>query len=758
MSKKDPHLEREAQKYTNPIASREFILEHLENRGRPASRRQLIEELNLTTPDEQEALRRRLIAMVRDGQLHENRRGAYGPIAKMELIAGHVIGHKDGFGFVAPDDGSEDLFVGPRQMRLVFHGDRVLARISSVDSRGRREAIIVEVLEHNTTEVVGRYYADSGAGYVKSVNKRITQEVVIPPKEQGKAKDGQMVIASLTAQPTLRTRPVGKIIEVLGDHMAPGMEINVAIRNHELPHVWPDEVFIETSRFPDEVPDQALEGRTDLRELPFVTIDGEDAKDFDDAVYCEPKRDGGFTLYVAIADVSHYVKPHSPLDQEALKRGNSVYFPGRVIPMLPEALSNNLCSLKPDVNRLVLVCKMAINSKGKVTRHEFFEGVIRSHARLTYTQVHAMGVLKDKALQQRYTALQPAIKNLFDLYHILRGEREKRGAIDFDFPETKIVFGPHRKIQEVVPLVRNDAHRLIEECMVAANICAARFLLEKNMPALYRDHEPPSEDKLNDLRRFLAELGLKLSTKKDPEPADFAAILSSVGDRPDAHLIQTMLLRSLSQAVYSPVNKGHFGLACEAYTHFTSPIRRYPDLLVHRGIRSILQNQPQPEDAGPAYEKFGEHCSATERRADDATREAVDWLKCEFIMDKVGETFNGVISGVTGFGFFVELTGIYVEGLVHISTLPNDYYHFNSMKLSLEGERSRRAYCLGDTVKVRVARVDLDEREIDFVVADEEVRERAPKKTGKKKGKEKNKEKEKENGKKARKKKRKRRR
>ena len=731
VSKKDPHLEREAQNYANPIPSREFILELLEERGRPATRRHLNEELNLQTEEEQEALRRRLIAMVRDGQLHENRRGAYGPVGKMELLAGRIIGHKDGFGFVAPDDHSEDLFVSPRQMRMVFHGDRVLARISSVDSRGRREALIVEVLEHHTNEVVGRFFIDGGIAYVQSVNKRITHDVIIPSEEQGKAKEGQMVIASITAQPTMQTRPVGKIIEILGDHMAPGMEINVAIRNHGLPHVWSDKVFKETAAFAEEVPDEALGKRRDLRKLPFVTIDGEDAKDFDDAVYCEPKSDGSYVLYVAIADVSHYVTPESALDQEGLKRGNSVYFPGRVIPMLPEALSNNLCSLKPKVNRLVLVCEMTINPKGKVTKFDFFDGMIKSHARLTYNQVYAMGVQEDKAMQKRFEDVLPAVKNLFHLYHILREERHKRGAIDFDFPETRIVFGEDRKIKEVVPTVRNDAHRLIEECMVAANICAARFLLKKKCPGLYRDHEPPSEEKLKDLKRFLGEMGINLSTKKDPAPADFAAILSTIAERPDAHLIQTMLLRSLSQAVYSPINKGHFGLACDAYTHFTSPIRRYPDLIVHRSIRKVLENNYKEGEDDSAYQKFGEHCSMTERRADDATREAVDWLKCEFMMDRIGDVCPGIISGVTGFGMFVELTETYVEGLVHISTLPNDYYQFDSSKLTLTGEKSKRCYRLGDPVQIKVARVNLDEREIDFVVAEEDTRERKAKKTDK---------------------------
>lgn len=724
MSNKDPFLDREAQKYSFPIPSREFILDHLAQRGRPATRYQLIEELNLRTEDEQEALRRRLIAMVRDGQLHENRRGAYGPVEKMELIKGRVIGHKDGFGFIAPEDGSDDLFVSPRQMRLVFHGDQVLARVSGTDSRGRREGMIVEVLEHNTTEIVGRYFAKPGVSYVQSVNKRIAHDILIPTPEgeqQPTAQDGQMVVVEITEQPTLRTRPTGKIVEVLGDHMAPGLEIDVAIRDHDLPNKWPEAVFRETAMFSSEVPDSAVAGREDLRQLPFVTIDGEDAKDFDDAVYCEPKKDGSFKLWVAIADVGHYVKPGSALDAEAYKRGNSVYFPGRVIPMLPEELSNNLCSLKPKVNRLVMVCEMQISDTGRVTKHSFYPGMIKSHARLTYNQVYAMGVQKDKNMRETFKDVLPAVENLFKLYRILRKEREERGAIDFDFPETRIVFGSGRKIKEVVPQIRNDAHRLIEECMVAANIASARYLLKKRCPVLYRVHEGPSDEKINDLRRFLNEMGLKLSAKKDPEPKDYGHILSAIENRPDAHLIQTMLLRSLSQAVYSPDNKGHFGLACDAYTHFTSPIRRYPDLLVHRAICRVLQDKVTPGEEDSVFEKYGEHCSMTERRADEATRDAVDWLKCEFMMDRVGESFPGVISGVTGFGMFVELADTYVEGLVHISTLPNDYYRFESSKQSLEGEHSKRVFRLGDPVKVTVARVDLDEREMDFVLADEEI-------------------------------------
>ncbi len=715
--KSDRFAEREAEKYSHPIPSREFILEFLAERGRPATLRQLLAELSLEESHEKEALKRRLTAMARDGQLIQNRRGAYCLLDKMDLISGRVVGHKDGYGFIIPDDGSDDLFVNARQMRIVFHDDKVLARVATIDHRGRREGAIVEVIEHNTRELVGRLLSESGSFIVQPTNIRIAQDIFIPSDMINQAKPGQMVVVEITTQPSLTSRPVGKIKEIMGDHMAPGMEIDVAIRNHELPHEWPEAVLQEAARFSENVSPDAIQNRLDLRELPFVTIDGEDAKDFDDAVYCK-KRSDGWTLYVAIADVSHYVRWDSALDKEALNRGNSVYFPERVIPMLPEVLSNGLCSLNPKVDRLALVCEMMINTTGKITEYHFHEAVFHSKARLTYNQVHAMVVLEDAALQKEFSVVLPHLQELFALYYLLHKTRKKRGSIDFDLPETKIIFGKDRKIERIVALERNDAHRLIEECMLCANICAARYLLKNDCPGLFRNHEGPSPEKLMDLRKFLNEHGLTLPGKETPTPRDYAQLLEIVAERPDAHVIQTVLLRSLSQAVYDPENKGHFGLAFDAYTHFTSPIRRYPDLLVHRAIRRILHKKFVPGEVEPIYEKYGEHCSMTERRADEATREAVNWLKCEYMLDKVGEEFPGVISSVTSFGIFVELKDIYVEGLVHISLLPNDYYHFDPRRHEIYGERSGARYGLGCPIQVKVVRVDLDEGKIDFVIAE----------------------------------------
>jgi ribonuclease R len=730
--KKDPYQTREAQKYENPIPSREFIMLLLEQSETPLSRQQIAESLKIESEEQHEALRRRLRAMERDGQVHFNRRGGYGLVSKMNLVRGRVIGHADGFGFLVPDEGGDDIFLSARQMHACLHGDRVVARISGVDRRGRREGSIVEVLEHANHHVAGRYYVEKGVGFVVADNKRINQDILVPNDQAYGAEDGQLVVVEIQEYPSQRHQAVGRIIEILGDHMAPGMEIDVAIRSHDLPQEWSPLVAAECKTLPVEVPEEAKQGRTDLREVPLVTIDGEDSMDFDDAVYCEP-RGKGWRLLVAIADVSHYVQPGSALDAEARQRGNSTYFPGRVIPMLPEALSNGLCSINPQVDRLCMVCDMEVSEKGKLGKYRFYPAVMRSHARLTYTKVAAMLVDNDQALREEYRAVVPHLEDLYRVYQALLTQREKRGAIDFDTTETRIVFGEGRKIDSIVPVVRNDAHKLIEECMLLANTATADYLSSHKIPILYRVHDKPKLEKLTALREFLGELGLSLKGGDKPEAKDYGELLGQIKERPDAHLIQTVLLRSMNQAVYSPDNHGHFGLAYEAYTHFTSPIRRYPDLVVHRAIRHLLSGQPVDEFRYGMEDMLilGEHCSMTERRSDDATRDAMDWLKCEYMMDKVGQDFDGIITSVTGFGLFIELSDIYVEGLVHVTGLGDDYFQFDPSHHRMIGERTRKIYRLGDRVRVQVARVDLDDRKIDFDMIFEEP----PKKSRKKKSK-----------------------
>lgn len=731
---KDPFSKRESQKYDRPIYSREFLTDYLRKRGAPASLEMLVKELKLTDEEGREALRRRLIAMCRDGQLICNRRGAYLPISEADLIAGRVQGHRDGFGFVIPDDGSEDLFLNARQMRQVFHGDRVLVRVDHEDDRGRREGVIVEVTEHNTNSVVGRLFKEGGVAFVAPENTRLSQEILIPEEACDGALHGQYVTVEITRQPTIRTKALGRVIEVLGEHMAPGMEIAVAIRSHAIPHIWPDEVVAQAGTLPEEVNEKELTDRADLRELPFVTIDGEDARDFDDAVYCESRPRGAWRLMVAIADVAHYVRPGTPLDLESERRGNSVYFPDYVVPMLPEKLSNGLCSLNPDVDRLAMVCEMNITATGDIRSYRFYEGAIHSHARLTYTKVSQMlehpESERGRELRDRYEPQVPYLENLYRLYKVLREARTQRGAIDFETTETRIIFNAERKIEEVVPVVRNEAHKLIEECMLCANVATARFLKRHKLPALYRVHEGPSEEKLAGLRQFLAELGLNLGGGDEPSPSDYQQLLQRIADRPDANVIQTVMLRSLRQAVYSPEQKGHFGLGYASYAHFTSPIRRYPDLTVHRAIKSVIHGtnggnsvirarRPDPVVARYPYDlprmvQLGEHCSMTERRADEATWDVMAWLKCEFLQQHVGDEFAGVISAVTAFGFFVELADVYTEGLVHVSTLQSDFYHFDKAHHRLMGERTGRGFRLGDEVRVRVARVDLEDRKIDL--------------------------------------------
>ena len=722
MSTKDPFAQREAEKYENPIPSRELILQLIEQAGKPLARKDIADTFHLESEEDLEALRRRLRAMERDGQLLFNRGQQYCLVDNKNLIVGRVIGHADGFGFVRPDDGSDDLFLSPREMNPLLHNDRALVRVAGIDKKGRREGALVEILERNTHQIVGRLYKEDGFTYVVPDNKNIAQTVLIPKGGIGKARQGQIVIAEITEQPTKLHQPMGRIIEVLGDHLAPGMEIEMAIRSYDLPNTWSEELLEEIKPLTPEVPEAAKENRVDIRDLPLVTIDGEDARDFDDAVYCK-KTPKGWKLLVAIADVSHYVKVGTELDKEAHKRSTSVYFPEQVIPMLPEILSNGLCSLNPNVDRLCMVCELLIDSEGNVLRSKFFEAVMRSHARLTYTEVAQMLVEGDKTLAKKYAALMPHLKEMYALFQVMRLAREQRGAMDFDTLETRIVFGEDRKIEKIIPVVRNDAHKLIEEFMITANGAAARFLNSKKMPKLLRIHEGPSTDKLLNLKTFLGEMGLKIGGGAIPTPLDYMHLVESIKDRPDAHLIQTVLLRSMSQAVYSPELKGHFGLALDAYAHFTSPIRRYPDLLVHRAIRHVLQGKKAESFVYgvPDMIVLGEHCSANERRADDATRDVTSWLKCEYMLDKIGEDFTGIISAVTGFGFFVELAEIYVEGLVHISNLGQDYFHFDPTSHQLKGERSNVNFRLGDSVKVKVVRVDLDEKKIDFELVKKEA-------------------------------------
>lgn len=708
----DPHLQREKERYSHPLPSREFILQILKEQGIPVNEKALHDLLQITE-EENEIFDRRLSAMLREGQIMRNRKSDICVVEKLDLIKGKVQGHADGFGFLIPDDGSPDLFLSAKEMHKVLHGDHVMVREMGVDRRGRREGTIVEVLERGVTQLVGRLHADHGILFVEAENRRISQDILIPREESMGAKAGQVVTVEIIQQPSKHAQPIGRIIEVVGDYTAPGMEIEIALRKHDLPHQFPPEVEKVSAKLPDTVQKKELTKREDIRNLPLVTIDGETARDFDDAVYCE--RDGkGYKLYVAIADVSHYVRPVDALDREAFNRGNSVYFPRRVIPMLPEVLSNGLCSLNPQVDRLCMVCEMNLDDAGNFRDYRFFPAVMHSHARLTYTKVAAMLDNSKCEDARQYESLLPHIQLLYKLFKVLLKVRKKRGAIDFETVETQMIFNDQGKIERILPVKRNDAHRLIEECMLAANVCASDFLQKHKQPTLYRIHEGPTPDKLVALRDFLKEFGVQLGGGSQPSAKDYARTLTKIKDRPDAQLLQTVMLRSLSQAVYSPDNVGHFGLAYESYTHFTSPIRRYPDLLVHRAIKAVLNSTVYSPGN---WHELGEHCSQTERRADDASRDVESWLKCYYMQDKIGEDFDGVVSGVTGFGLFVALDGIYVEGLVHISELPSDYFHFDAAKHMLLGERSGRRYRLGDRIRVKLVRVDLEASKIDFILA-----------------------------------------
>jgi ribonuclease R len=694
------------------LPSRASILQVLNEQGVPVADDELIRLLRIP-PREHDALARSIADLERDGEIMRNRRGAICVVAKLDLTRGRVQGHPDGFGFLVADEGGPDLFLPPKEMHQVLHGDRVVARVAGTDRRGRPEGKIVEVLERGQQHVVGRMRREHGILLVTAEDRRISQDFLVPPDESRGAAPGQVVTVRVVAQPSRHAQPVAHVVEVLGDYADPGMEIEIALRKHALPHVFSRQAEGLCDRLPDAVTAEDRAQHADLTRLALVTIDGESARDFDDAVYCEPAGDG-FRLVVAIADVSHYVKHGDALDREARERGNSVYFPRRVIPMLPEKLSNGLCSLNPRVPRLAVACDMRIAADGEIGAYRFYPAVIRSHARLTYTEVAAMLSGGEAGAAHGHRALVPQLRALHRLYGLLARARERRGAIDFETIETEMIFDDHGKIARIVPVRRNDAHRLIEECMLAANVCASDFLREHDHPMLYRIHEGPTPEKLSALREFLKGFGLQLGGGDDPHARDYAKLLARAKDRPDAQLLQTVMLRSLQQAVYSPDNVGHFGLAYESYTHFTSPIRRYPDLLVHRAIKAVLaRRRYEPGN----WHELGLRCSRTERRADEATRDVESWLKCYYMKDRVGETFDGSVSGVAAFGVFVALDEVYVEGLVHVSELGKDYFHYDAAKHQLMGERTRKRFRLGDRLRVNLVRVDLDSSKIDFTLA-----------------------------------------
>jgi ribonuclease R len=678
------------------------------------------------------------------------------PSGLLEEIEGSVQGHRDGHGFLIRDNGESDIYLSPNEMRAVLHKDRVKVRIVRQDRKGRPEGRIVEIVERPEQPIIGRLLHEGGLWLVAPEDKRYGQDVMIPKGATGTAKPGQVVVVELTEPPALFGQPVGRVKEVLGEIDDPGMEIEIAVRKYSVPHAFSAACLDQAKGLPDKVLAKDRKDRVDLRDVPLVTIDGEDARDFDDAVYCEPAKVGrgkGWRLLVAIADVSHYVQTGSAIDIDAYDRATSVYFPRRVIPMLPEKLSNGLCSLNPDVDRLCMVCDMLVNAKGDVHAYQFYPAVMHSHARFTYTEVAAILANTRGPEAAKRKARVTDLMNLQDVYKALLSSRAVRGAVDFETTETQIVCDESGRIEKIVPRVRNEAHRLIEEAMLAANVCSADFIQQGKHPGLFRVHEGPTAEKKDILRNYLKALGLGMNISDEPHTSEFQKIALATKDRPDAQQIHTMLLRSMQQAIYTPINSGHFGLAYEAYTHFTSPIRRYPDLLVHRVIKSILLGRKYtlpslpvpgeahaklskrleksraakgdfPESPAPrvrmsagdqrAWEAAGLHCSANERRADEASRDVEAWLKCKYMREHLGEEYSGVVSAATSFGIFVTLDALYVEGLVHITELGGEYFRFDELRQELRGERTGIRYAIGSRVQVQVSRVDLDGRKIDF--------------------------------------------
>ncbi len=738
---KDPFYDREAQKYDSPIASRELILDYLTQEAKPASLEKIANAVSIKSDEQKEALHRRLRAMERDGQVVYTRRKCYALPEKFDMVKGSVIAHRDGYGFLRVEGKPEDYFLSHEQMKKVLQGDVILAQPINSQYRGKTEARVVRILEPRTNQIVGRYFIEQGVGFVVPDDSRLNFDILIAGKPNRTVRMGSVVVVELQQRPERRQKAVGIIKEVLGEIMGTNLAIDISLRNHEIPYEFPKVVEKEASKFSEQVPESAKKGRKDLRELPLVTIDGEDARDFDDAVYCQKNRGGGYRLWVAIADVSYYVRNGKALDKEACLRGTSVYFPSRVVPMLPEVLSNGLCSLNPQVDRLCLVCEMTVSNKGRLTGYQFYEAVMNSHARLTYTKV-AKILEGDKELREHYRELVPHLENLYGLYKVLDNARVARGAIGFESEEPKFIFNADKRIESIELVQRNEAHKIIEECMILANVAAAKLVINAEIPSLFRVHDRPDEDRMNNLRSILSELGLSLGGGNNPKPKDIAKLMVEVEARPDHEMLQTVILRSMKQAIYDPENRGHFGLALDEYAHFTSPIRRYPDLLLHRAIKWVLANEQHKtsKTGGHRYTTsemlyFGEHCSMTERRADEAVRDVVDWLKCDYMQDHVGEVFNGTISSVVNFGFFVRLDDLFIDGLVHVSSLENDYYIYDASRNRLIGENTRFTYRLGDKVQVKVENVNPEERKIDFSLVDSDNKPQRQGKTAKDKAK-----------------------
>lgn len=716
MPKKRKSAPAGKKKYKHPIPSRAELLQFLQDSGRPVKVEGILKGLNIKGQRAFSQLLDQLNKMVRSGQIIKNRRSEYCLTAKIELLTGKVLGHRDGFGFISRDDDEDDVYLSAREMREVIDGDRIAFRVIGEDRRGRTEGKVVEVLERGVREIAGEFIRERGIGLVIPDNPKISHRMLIAKGESGKAKHGQMVIAEILDYPSSMEQMTGCIIKVIGDPGQKGIATDIAIHSNAIPTRWPAKVDDYIKKFGASVPESAKSGRIDLREVQLVTIDGADARDFDDAVFCEPSGPG-WRLLVAIADVAHYVETGSALDKEAIRRATSVYFPDRVVPMLPEVLSNGLCSLNPEVDRLCMVCEMRISKDGKVTSSKFLEGLMRSHARMTYSQVSDF--LTGASIDGVPKPVRKTVRHLHDLYKVFARSRQRRGAIELDIPQTRIKLNSDGEVESIQAVPRNDAHRLIEECMITANVQAAKFLRKNRIPGLYRVHAKPHPDKFDELRLYLLTLGLKVPHPDHIDPKQFNNLLSQVKDRPDSHAISIAMLRSLTHAEYTPKNIGHFGLALDAYAHFTSPIRRYPDLLVHRAIRHIVRGgKPGKYDYDNAsMERLGSICSEHERRAEDATREVEAWLKCQYMDDKIGEQYTGVVTGVTNFGLFVMLDDLQIDGLVHVSSLKSDYYHYDTASQSLVGERSGTRHRLGDQLEIVVSRVDMETRKIDFQLA-----------------------------------------